>query len=130
MDEAAKQAIADQWAAIAQTNDFDTWVSFWDPDIRIVEPGMDMAGNDFIEFGKEFFGTGGRVISLDMESYDLFVHGDVAYQMGQFDEDFRPPGKDPVHVENHFFARWVKADDGSWRLNRFMAGPRAAPDAE
>ena len=128
MDADAKQAIADRWAALAQAKDFETWSSFWHEDMRIMEPGMDMDLDAFLEFGKGFFGSGGKVISLEVETFDLFEHGDIAYQTGQYIEDYQPPNKDPIHVENNFFARWVKAPDGTWKMSRFVASPKQGPE--
>jgi len=124
------QAITDRLSAyegFITTSDFEGWWSYWTPDIRILEPGMDMTGNEFHDFGKEFFEAGGSGVSADWESYEVFVHGDVAYQVGRVDETFQLPGADPTVNHNHFFARWEKQPDGMWKMSRFLAGPIDAP---
>ena len=124
-----KQAIANRWAGYinAGLKGFETWSPFWAPDIRILEPGMDLSGNEFMEFGRDFFESGGEVFSFEVESFEVWVHGDVAYQIGQFDESFQYAGEEPAEAHNYFFARWEKQPDGEWRISRLMAGPRDAP---
>lgn len=126
----AQQAIMDRWdayEAMATEMDLDTWLSYWTEDAWILEPGMDMRGSEIPSFGSDFFELGGQVFSLDLESFDIWVHGDVAYQLGQYDEAFQFPGEDRMEVHNFFSARWVKQADGIWKMNRFLAGPRDAP---
>ena len=63
-----KQAINDRWDAYeakATEMDLDTWLSYWTSDARVLEPGMDMSGSEIPAWGKEFFGGGGQVFSLD-----------------------------------------------------------------
>jgi ketosteroid isomerase-like protein len=126
----AQQAINDRWdayEAMVTEMDLDTWLSYWTADARLLEPGMNMSGSEIPAFGEEFFGSGGQVFSLDLESHEIFVHGDVAYQIGQYDEAFQLPGEERAEVQNYFFARWEKQSDGTWRIDRFLAGPRDAP---
>ncbi len=130
MDADAKKAIQDRWDAymsIASANDVEGWSSYWTSDARILEPGMDLSGEDLFAFGKEFFEGGGKVFSLNLEPFDTYVHGDTAYQVGQYDETFQAPGQDPQTVNNHFFARWERQADGEWRISRLVAGPRDTP---
>ncbi len=127
MDGSAEQAIRDRWDAyvrITLAKDVEGWASFWTPDARMLEPGMDLSGDDVLAFAKEFFESGGEVFSLDVESFEIFVHGDVAYQIGQYDEIFQAAGEDRMNVKNYFFARWEKQPDDVWKMSRFMAGPR------
>ncbi len=124
-----KQAINDRWDAYeaqATEMDLDTWLSYWTSDARLLEPGMNLSGGEIPAFGQEFFGGGGQVFSLDLESQEIFVHGSVAYQIGQYDEAFQMPGADRMMVQNYFFARW-EMEDGIWKIDRFLAGPREAP---
>lgn len=131
MDADAKKAIQDRWDAylgIASSGDVEGWASYWTSDARILEPGMDFSGKELFDFGRNFFEGGGKIFSLDLEPFETHVHGDTAYQIGQYDESFQAPGQDRQSVQNYFFAMWKKQDDGGWRIGRFMAGPRAAPE--
>jgi len=126
-----EQAIADQWAefkAVALKGDAEGWASFWTPDAWLMEPGIDQRGQGLFDFVTEFFESGGKVFTLDFESVEIFVHGDVAYQIGRIDETFQFPGKDPGEVHNHLFSRWDKQPDGAWRIHRCLVGPRDEPE--
>ncbi len=125
-----EQAIADRWAAfesVILSKDVDEYMSYWTQDARILEPGMDLAGSDLHDFFREFWGSGGEVFSFGLESYEIFVHGDVAYQIGQYDESFQFPGEEPAEAHNYFFTRWERGADGVWQIDRLVAGPREAP---
>ena len=93
-----EQAIADRWAAFenaVMSRDVEEYLPFWTQDARILEPGMNMGGSELQDFFTEFWGSGGEVFSFDLESYEIFVHGDVAYQIGQYDESFQFPDAEP-----------------------------------
>lgn len=129
MDADAKQAIADRWAAFkeaCESRDVEQWKSFWTRGMRILEPGMDMSGPEFMEFGRNFFESGGKVFSFDMESLEIFIHGDVAYQIGRYQESFQFPDQEPAEVDNHAFVRWEK-EGGTWKISRLLAGPAEGP---
>ena len=128
----AAQAINDRWdayEAMVTEMDRETWLTYWTSDGWILEPGMNFRGEEIQQLGVDFFDGGGQVFSLDLDSHEVFVHGDVAYQIGQYDESFQFPGEEPAEVQNYFFARWMKVD-GTWKLHRFLAGPREAPEGE
>jgi len=131
MDANVEKAIADQWAGFRNAlmnQDVGKWLSFWTPDARVMEPGMDVKGSALFDAGTEFFESGGKVYTFEMESFEIFVHGDVAYQIGQYDESFHLGTGEAVEVHNFVTVRWVKEGDGMWRMSRFVAGPRKAPE--
>ena len=125
-----EQAITDLWAAFElaiMSRDVEEYLPFWTQDARILEPGMDMGGSELRDFFGEFWGSGGEVFTFALESYEIFVHGDVAYQIGQYDESFQFPGAEPAEAHNYFFMRFEKNADGIWQIDRLVAGPREAP---
>ncbi len=126
--EAIRQELTDRMAAYKEavlSSDVDGSIEFWTPDARILEPGMDLSGNEVGEFMREFFGTS-RVLSFDIEAYDQFVHGDVAYEVGEYDETIEVEGEQQT-IQNYYFIRWERGTDGAWRFDRVVAGPREAP---
>ena len=126
---AAKQAINDRWAAYwsaAQSRDIAELMSLWAPDARILEPGTDLQGIDLHEFMRGFWEGGGQVSSFDIQSLEIFVHGDVAYQIAQYDESYQLPGGEPAEAHGNMFIRWVEEPDGVWRISRMVVGPRDA----
>lgn len=101
-------------------------LTFFTADARVLQPGMDLSGDPLRQFYTDFFGGGGRVASVELVPYDTFAHGDAAYQVGWYDEVVEVEGEQ-MTIQNHFFVRWERGDDGVWRMDRFVAGPREAP---
>ena len=127
---AVRQELTDRMAAYEEalrSGDVERIRAFWTADLRVLEPGLDLSGDQAREFMTGFFATG-RVISLDLEAYDTFAHGDAAYQVGEYDEILEVGGAQ-LTVRNYYFLRWEKGADGVWRFDRLVAGPREAPSA-
>ena len=130
MDADARQAIADQWAKFKTAllnQDVARWQSFWSPDLRMLQPGLDLCGPEYLEFGRNFFESGGKVFAFDWRTIEVFVHGDVAYEVASYDESFQFSGQEVTTVNHHAFVRWEKQTDGEWRISRLLGGPRDAP---
>lgn len=126
----AKQAITDRLNAyenVAVNNDLEGQLSYWTPDIRFMEPGMDLSGDEWSSYLREFQESGGKVLSWGWDPIEIFVHGDVAYQIARYHESFQIPGGEPIEAHNNYFARWERQPDGVWRLSRVVAGPIDAP---
>ncbi|MEK0326592.1 MAG: hypothetical protein QQN63_12915, partial [Nitrosopumilus sp.] len=50
--------ITDQWAGFKDAvlnEDYEGWASYWTPDARVLQPGMDLSGSDLFDFGRDFF---------------------------------------------------------------------------
>ncbi len=125
---AVRQELADRMAALKEVilaGDTEEMLGFWTPDGRALEPGLNLSGDQLREYQRDFFSTG-RVVSFDVEAYDQFVHGDVAYEVGEYDETVEVEGQQQT-VQNHYFLRWERGTDGVWRIDRLVAGPREAP---
>lgn len=128
-DAAVQQEIADRLVAFQSAilaGDAEPFLGFWTSDARALEPGVDRSGEEFRQYVRDFF-AGGKVTSIDIQPYERFVHGDVAYEMGQYDETAQVQGQPPMTFKNYYFARWERGEDGQWRFDRLVAGPRAAP---
>lgn len=128
-DAAVQQQIADRLVAFRSAilaGDAEPFLAFWTTDARALEPGVDRSGEDFRTYVRDFFATG-KVLSIDMQPFERFVHGDVAYEMGQYDETAQVQGQQPMTIKNYYFARWERGQDGQWRFDRLVAGPRDAP---
>ena len=124
------EAIAGQWAGFRETiqaGDYDAWADYWTSDTRMLQPGMDLTGTAWFDYVRDFFNGGVQFLTFDVESFDVFVHGDVAYQVGQYDETAELADGEPGEWHDYFFVRWEKGADGIWRINRFLSAPRDAP---
>jgi ketosteroid isomerase-like protein len=126
----AEQAIADQWDGFIEAVlavDYDGWASYWTSDARVLQPGMDLSGSALFDYVRDFFDGGVQFLTFDVGSFEVFVHGDAAYQIGQIDESAVLPGGEPAEWHDYFFVRWVKQENGEWGISYLLAGPRDAP---
>ena len=130
IEDQAKQAIADQWAGFTDAVldlDYEGWAAYWTQDARVLSPGMDLSGTALFEVVRGMFESGMQIHTIDVQSFETFVHGDVAYQIGQMDETLQTPGGDSDEAHDYIFTRWEQQSDGVWRISRFLGGPRDAP---
>lgn len=130
MKTGVRQTIEDRWAAyqdVLVAGDIGGIMDYWTADLRVLEPSMDFTKDDARSFFTAFFQGGGQAFGFQPVTFDLFVHGDVAYHVGQYDEDVQFGGQERAVIQNYFFARWEKGEDGVWRISRFVAAPREAP---
>ena len=122
------QELTDQMAAFREailSGEADRSIGFFTTDAHILEAGVNVAGDEVGDFFREIFETS-RILSFDIEAYDQFVHGDVAYEVGEYDETVEVEGEEET-VQNYYFLRWEKGTDGAWRIDRVVTGPREAP---
>jgi ketosteroid isomerase-like protein len=127
----AEDAIADRWLSFQTAllgSDADAFLSHWTEGMRFLEPGMNFGRDEYESLCQEVWGSGGAITAFELEPSDTFVHGDAAYQVGQYRETLQIPGEEPEESHNNFFARWEKGPDGIWRIDGFVAGPVDAPD--
>ncbi len=57
---------------------------------------------------------------------EFFVHGDAAYAISEWSDMFQMEGQEPEGVNWYCFSRFKK-EDGVWRDDRDICGPRDAP---
>lgn len=96
---------------------------FWTEDARVFLPGLSLEGSGLAAFVDEFYAGGGRVLSVDFQPGEVFVHGEAAYEVGRLEETARFGGHEPQTVRENYFLRWQRDADGSWRIDRFFAVP-------
>jgi ketosteroid isomerase-like protein len=123
------QAIAEQWVGVKsalEDEDYEAWASYWTEDVWILEPGMNLRGNDLRDTVREIFDSGTEILEWNVRPAETFVHGRVAYQMGEMDEALQPPGAGPTEREGYSFVRWEN-EGAVWRIDRLVVGPRDAP---
>ena len=96
---------------------------FWTEDARVYLPGLSLEGDALAAFVDEFYAGGGRVLSVELQPREVFVHGEAAYELGRLEETARFRGREPETVREDYFLRWERGGDGSWRIDRFVAVP-------
>jgi uncharacterized protein (TIGR02246 family) len=101
---------------------------YWDPDTRVLAPGMDASRQAVVNYIRATFDAGTRVDVLNRRTLELMVEGDAAYEIAQAEEVITAPGATRADtVRNNIFVRWKKGSDGKWRFHRALLGPQAAP---
>ena len=85
---------------------------------------LDRAG--WLEMVTGVHEAGGGIEYFETRPEDYFLHGDVAYEIGEYDEALRMGGG-RQEIEGYYFIRWEKGADNVWRMDRIVAGRRAAP---
>ncbi len=111
----------------AKVGDVDAMLTHLTADARILEPGIRAGRDEFGTIVRELFGADGGVVSIDLRRDDLFGHGDVVYDVGEYDEVLATVHGE-MRIEGNYFIRWERGDDGAWRIDRVVVGPRAAPE--
>ena len=104
--------------------------AFWTTDARALGPGMDLSGGAIVSFVNDALSAGTAITSLNVRPIDTFVHGDAAYELGQVEETLQVPGQNRTTTRTNYFLRWERASDDTWRIDRFVTGPVAAPSAQ
>lgn len=125
-EEAALNAAMESFGQAAVAGDMDAAAAFMTDDFELREPGMNLDKAGWREMVAGVQESGGGVEFFETRTEDYFLHGDVAYEVGEYDEAVVMDGARQV-IEGYYFVRWEKGADGVWRMDRLVAGPRAAP---
>jgi ketosteroid isomerase-like protein len=107
---------------VAIARDTEKFISFWAPDVRVREPGTALDGPQFPAYVRDFFSKG-QVTALDIRPAKVYVHGDVAYEFGEYDESATLAGQS-ISVKNNYAMRWRRLSNGTWVIDQLIAGPR------
>jgi len=127
-EEAALNAALESFGQAAMAGDMEAAAAFMTEDFEIREPGMNADRAQWLATVQEADAAGTRVAAFETRTDDYFLHGDVAYEVGEYDETFTM-GESEQAVEGYYFIRWERGGDGVWRMDRLVAGPRALPDS-
>jgi len=114
-----------QYRDYVMNGDVEGVLSFWTSDARTLWPGTNLAGNDLRAFVAEVLPTM-TITGYYVELLEVFVHGDVAYLMGEWSEAVGIEGQEPELQVSNCFTRLEK-EDGVWKFDRDVCGPRDAP---
>lgn len=62
-------------------------------------------------------------IKVAIETEDLWVVDDLAYETGKYTYTFTPPGKSETQTGGHYVTIWKHQADGSWKIMADMGVP-------
>jgi ketosteroid isomerase-like protein len=96
----------------------------YDPEgARLNEGGVVVQGRNAIadEVGR-FVGQVGPV-RVTLQTKDLWLVGDTAYETGLWSYTFQPKGKAEQRIGGHYVTLWKRQPDGGWKIWADMGVP-------
>jgi uncharacterized protein (TIGR02246 family) len=129
-NEAATRAQIEQlrndWIAAAERDDAATIAPMYVDDAVMVGTGTPPAsGREAIQ---EALAQGfPQSRNLRVTSRDLTVSGDVAYDYGEFSEEFTPPGGRSETRTGHYVVILKRQSDGNWKIVRHVSTMPSIP---
>lgn len=126
----AMEAQLDAYEQAALAGETSGMLAVWTDDAELYEPGLRLSGSDLPGFYEELFASGGVAINeIDIRTSEVFVHGDVAYAIGDYDETLTMGSDDEtMTIHNNYFARWERGADGTWKIDRLVVGAVDGPE--
>lgn len=114
--EAHEQGDAQAFAALV-TEDAVLWA-----------PGMEeVRGRPAILKAAEGMFTAMDISHFEIESMEVDIHGNLAYELATYSETVTYEGAEPTSARGRYLIVWRKDADGHWRAHRnmfhFIAGP-------
>jgi uncharacterized protein (TIGR02246 family) len=117
---AAIGKIRDGWKAAADKKDNATVASYYTDDAEFVgSDGPPAKGRAAIE---KAFGTAlPMTMSTTIDSHDLQVQGDMAYDYGEYTQEINPPKAKPKTEHGYYVVVLRRQSDGSWKIVRHVS---------
>ena len=104
-------------------NDAEAVLALYTEDAAVSQADFDLAGDKMRAALRQLLESA-PYRGFDVRTSERFVHGDVVYERGEYDEQMEMGGQQ-MNVEGFYFIRWEKGPDGKWRIDRLTAGPRS-----
>lgn len=117
---AAIVKVRDGWKAAADKKDNVTVASYYTDDAEFVgSDGPPAKGRAAIEkaFGTAFPMT----MSTTIDSHDLQVQGDMAYDYGEYTQEINPPKAKPKTEHGYYVVVLRRQADGAWKIVRHVS---------
>jgi uncharacterized protein (TIGR02246 family) len=84
-------------------------------------PGMDeVSGREGLRAAAEGMFSAMSISDFEIQSRELTVHGDIAYELATYSETVTYQGAEPSAVTGRYLIVWRKEADGAWRVHRNM----------
>ena len=62
-------------------------------------------------------------MGVTIETLDVWVVDDIAYETGNFTITVEPPGEEQRSMASRYVASWKKQNDGSWKMLTEISAP-------
>lgn len=113
-------ARAAYWAA-HENGDADALADLVTEDAILWAPGMEeVRGRSAIRAAAQAMFTALRVTAFEIDSRELTVHGELAYELATYSETLAYEGTEPSPVRGRYMIVWKREDDGQWSVHRNM----------
>jgi ketosteroid isomerase-like protein len=104
------------------------YYDFWAPEYYEFVPNFNKDREGMREQMTGYYAKGGNLSSYICESLERSVYEDVVYDIGAYDNVGDVNGNQFI-INGYYFLRWVKQQDGVWRVDKGVAGPRGNTSA-
>jgi uncharacterized protein (TIGR02246 family) len=96
---------------------------------RFHEKGAMSRGRDAIrsDLGRFLKRTGPVTVTID--TLDLWVVDDTAYETGKWSYTFQPAGRERTRMSGRYVTVWRKQKDGAWKIHADLPVPDDPPPA-
>lgn len=99
------------------------YFNFWTQEYHEFTPNFDKNREEIRESMTSFYENGGNLNSYTWQSLERYVYNDVVYDIGIYNNVGDVNGT-PFVIDGYYFVRWIKGQDGMWRVHKVVAGPR------
>jgi ketosteroid isomerase-like protein len=116
-DEAAIRAASAEWAKVAAAKDLEKTLSYHSDDASMFPPNMPIATGPEArrEAWTEMLAPAELVFSNAATKVEAARSGDLAYEIGTFEESFKDGNGKPVKVVGKYVVVWKKQPTGQWK---------------
>jgi ketosteroid isomerase-like protein len=95
---------------------------FYTDETRLIGPGFELDREAVARQIQGVFDAGAE-IRVNRETLELFLHGEVAYELAKAEDSIVFPDGSSQELRNHLFIRWERGADGNWRFARALLSP-------
>ena len=85
-------------------------------------PAYGFTQNGAVEIEESFteYQSAATIKVLSQKTDEVFVHGDMAYEVGTIVQELTPPEGEPTTLPYRYVAVFQRQDDGSWKFHRWL----------
>lgn len=100
------------------------YYDFWTSTYFEFTPNFALNREGMRERMTNFYGSGGKLYSYDLQSLERFVYGNTVYDLGAYDNVGATASGSQFIINGYYFLRWIKGQDGKWHVDMASAGSR------
>ena len=116
-DEAAVRAASAEWAKVATAKDLEKTLSYYAEDASMFPPNMPIVTGSEArrKMWTTLFAPTELVFSNAATKVEVARSGDLAYEIGTFEESFKNAKGSPVKLVGKYVVVWKKQAGGQWK---------------